>query len=120
MHQARSSREGQIANPVPKLKEARNPAHTTIAVTAQEQRVLVIRRKASAAPAVAKELSQLNSPSAVILARPIQKLPMSTTSVANVFAVRLTVLSRQTGTRSRETVIKSSPSPRKKSICTSP
>src|SRR5437764_15342955 len=108
MHQARSSREGQIANPVPKLKEARNPAHTTIAVTAQEQRVLVIRRKASAAPAVVKELSQLNSPSAVILARPIQKLPMSTTSVANVFAVRLTDLPRQTGTRNRHTVENSS------------
>src|SRR5207247_4403906 len=113
--QAGGSRKEQNANAVRKLKEARNPAHTTIAVTAQEQRVLVIRRKASAAPAVARELSQLNSPSAVILARSIQKLPMSTTSVANVFAVRLTVLSRQTGTRSRETVIKSSPSPTKKS-----
>src|SRR5215813_6350086 len=88
-HQARSSRVGQIANPVPKLKEARNPAHTTIAVTLQEQRVLSIRRKASAAPPITKELSQLNSPFAVMLARLTQKFPISTTSVDNVFAVRL-------------------------------
>ena len=118
-HQAKTSRVGQIANPAPKLKEATNPAHTTIAVTVHEQRVLAIRRKASAAPPITKEVSQLNSPFAVMLARPIQKLPMSTTSVDNVFAVRLTVLSRQTGIRSSKTVIKSSPSPTKKSICTS-
>src|SRR5437899_13022485 len=119
-HQARSSRVGQIANPVPKLKEARNPTPTTAAVVDEEQRVFSIRRKASAAPHIAKESSQLNSPFAVMLARPIQKLPMSTTSVDNVLALRLTVLSRQTGIRSSETVIKSSPSPAQKSICTSP
>src|SRR2546423_2790106 len=102
-HQARSNRVGQIANPVPKLKEARKPAHTTIAVTVREQRVLAIRRKASAAPPIAKDVSQLNSPFAVMLARASQKLPMSTTSVDNVFAVRVTVVSRQTGIRSSET-----------------
>src|SRR5438552_2501416 len=119
-HQARSSRVGQIAKPAAKLKEARNPAYTTIAVTIQEQRVLATRRKASAAPPIAKELSQLNSPFAVMLARHIQKLPMSTTSVDNVFAVRLMVLSRQIGIKRSKTVIKTSPSPAKKSICTSP
>src|SRR6266571_6498278 len=91
-HQARRSRVGQIANPVPKLKEARKPAQSTPAIVAQEQRVLVIRRKASAAPLIVEEFSQLNSPFAVMLARAIQKLPMNTTSVDNVFAVRLTVL----------------------------
>src|SRR5437867_6356227 len=99
-HQARSSKVGQIANPPPKLKEATNPAHTTIAVVVHEQRVLAIKRKASAAPFIAKEFSQLNSPLAVMLARPIQKLPMSTTSVDNVFAVRLMVLYCQIVTRS--------------------
>src|SRR6266403_3216020 len=119
-HQARRSKVGQIANPPPKLKEATNPAHTTIAMVVHERGVLAIKRKASAAPLIVKEFSQLNSPFAVMLARPIQKLPMSTKSVDNVFAVRLMVLSRQIGIRSSETVIKSSPSPTKKSICTSP
>src|SRR2546430_10078125 len=82
-HQARSSKVGQIANPPPKLKEATNPAHTTIAVVVHEQRVLAIKRKASAAPLIAKEFSQLNSPLAVMLARPIQKLPVTTTRVGN-------------------------------------
>src|SRR5262249_318232 len=115
----RSSRVGQIANPVPKLKEATNPEHITIAATIHEQRALAITRKASAAATITKEWSQLNSPFAVMLARPIQKLPMTTTSVDKVFAVRLTVLSRQTGIRRRKTVIKSRPSPTKKSTCTS-
>src|SRR5262249_53262308 len=119
-HQARSSKVGQIANPAPKLKEATNPAHTTIAVVVHEQRVFAIKRKASAAPLIVKEFSQLNSPLAVMLALPIQKLPMTTRSVDNIFAVRLMVLSRQIGIRSSETVMKSSPSPAKKSIRTSP
>src|SRR5262249_51952668 len=119
-HQERSSRVGQIANPVPKLKEARNPANTTIAVDVQELRAWPIKRKASAAPLIAKELSQLNSPLAVMVARPIQKLPTRTTSVHKVFPVRLTVLSRQTGIRSSDAVIKSSPNPAKKSVCESP
>src|SRR5438270_12730441 len=86
-HQARRSKVGQIANPPPKLKEATNPAHTTIAVAVHQQRVLAIKRKASAAPLIVKEISQLNSPSAVMLARPIQKLPVTTTSVHNVFTI---------------------------------
>src|SRR5947199_2428212 len=118
--QARSSRVGQIANPVPKLKEARNPAHSTIAVVVQEQRALAIRTKASAAPPIAKESSQLNSPFAVMVARAAQKLPRSTTSVDKLFAVRLTVSSRQIGIRSSKAVTTSSPSPAKKSIWGSP
>src|SRR6266446_6597299 len=103
-HQARTSRVGQIANPVPKLKQATKPAHTTIAIMLQEQRVLGNRRKARAAPLIAKEMSQLKSPLAVMLARPIQKLPMITTRVDNVFAVRVMLLSRHIGIRSSETV----------------
>src|SRR5262245_50407699 len=119
-HQARSSKVGQMANPAPKLKEATNPAHTTITAVAHEQRILAIKRKASTAPFIVKEFSQLNSPFAVMLARPIQKLPMSKTSVDNVFAVTLMVLSSQIGIRSKQTVIKNSPSPAKKSVYTSP
>src|SRR6516164_2172726 len=119
-HQARRSRVGQIANPVPKLKEAIKPAHSTLAIVVQERRVLATKRKASAAPLIAKEFSQLNSPFAVMLARPIQKLPRSITSVPKLFAVRLTPLSRQTAIRSSETVVKSSATPAEKSICESP
>src|SRR5215831_9107566 len=120
MHQARSSRVGQIANPVPKLKEATNPADTTVAIVIQEQRALAITTKASAAPPIAKESSQLNSPFAVMVARAIQKLPRSTTSVDKLFAVRLTVSSRQIGIRSSKAVTRSNPSPAKKSIWPSP
>src|SRR5215813_8003356 len=119
-HQARSSKVGQMANPAPKLKEATNPAHTTITAVAHEQRILAIKRKASTAPFIVKEFSQLNSPFAVMLARPIQKLPRSITSVPKLFAVRLTPLSRQTAIRSSETVVKSSATPAEKSICESP
>src|SRR2546428_6901894 len=87
-HQARRSKVGQIANPPPKLKEATNPAHTTMAVVVHEQRVLAIKRKASAAPLIAKEFSQLNSPLAVMLARAIPKIPMTTTSVDNCFSIK--------------------------------
>src|SRR6516164_3249557 len=120
IHQARSSRVGQIANPVPKLKEETSPADTTTAVVVKELRVLASKRTASAALLIVKEFSQLNSPFAVMLARPIQKLPRSTTSVPKLFAVRLTPLSRQTAIRSSETVVKSSATPAEKSICESP
>src|SRR5262249_57556959 len=102
--------------PQQKLKEAKNRGEVKSGVVVHEQRVPAIKRKASAAPLIAKEFSQLNSPLAVMLARPIQKLPVITTSVDNVFAVSVMVLSRQIGIRSSETVIKSSPSPTKKSI----
>ena|SRR6266478_5050844 len=116
-HQAKNRRVGQIAKPVPKLKEATNPAHTIIGIVAQNRPVFGIKRKASAAPAIVKEFSQLKPPDAVILARAIQKLPTITTRVDKVFAVRLTVLSRQTGIRSSKAVIKSSTRPAKKSTC---
>src|SRR5207253_11290895 len=93
-HQARRSKVGQIANPPPKLKEATNPAHTTIAVVVHEQRVLAIKRKASAAPLIEKEFSQLNSQLAVMMAQPNRKLTVSTTRVDNVLLISLMVLSR--------------------------
>src|ERR1041385_8767595 len=105
-YQASSNRVGQMAKPAPKLKEATKPAQIAITVMLKEQRVLGNRRKPSAAPAIAKEVSQLKSPLAVMLARPIQKLPMTITKVDNIFAVRVMLLSRHTGIRSSATVIK--------------
>src|SRR6266508_624345 len=119
-HQARRSRVGQIARPVPKLNEATNPAHTTIRVAndqAELPHIFGRRRNASAAPAITREPIELNPPDVVIEARAIQKLPTITTRVAMALAVRPTVSSRQTRISSSATVIKSSTSPAKKSGC---
>src|SRR6266478_795555 len=118
-HQARRSSVGQIARPVPKLKEATNPAHTTIRVANDDQADLMHifgrRRTASVALAIASEQIELNPPDAVIGARAIQKLPTITTRVAMALAVRPTVSSRQTRISSSATVTRSSTSPAKKS-----
>src|SRR5437867_8201087 len=123
-HKARNSRVGQIAKPVPKLKEATKPAHNTIRVAGNDRSMLTPifgrRRKARTAPTVTKEHIQLNPPDPVIGPRPIQKLPTITTRVAMTLAVRPTVLSRQTGISSSVKVRKSSISPAMKSNSWSP
>src|SRR4029453_3063675 len=90
-HQARKSRVGQIARPVPKLKEATNPAHNTIGVAGQmlaaPTRIFGRKRTASKAPTITREHIALNPPDAVIGPRAIQKLPTITTSVAIALAV---------------------------------
>jgi len=123
-HHASNSRVGQVASPLPQLKEATNPAHTTITVAGKNRvdpaHIVGNRRKARAAPAIAKEFSQLKPPDAVIAARPIQKLPTITTRVDMIFAVRPTVLSRQIGVSSSAAVITSSATPAMKSGSWSP
>ena len=99
-HKARNSRVGQIARPVPKLKEATNPAHITIRVAGNDRVDLTPifgrRRKARAAPTITKEHIQLNPPDPVIGPRTIQKLPTIITRVAVTLAARPSVSSRQT------------------------
>ncbi len=123
-HHASNRRVGQVASPLPQLKEATNPAHTTITVAGNNRvdlaHIVGSRRKARAAPAIAKEFSQLKPPDAVIAARPIQKLPTITTRVDMIFAVRPTVLSRQIGVSSSDAVITSSATPAMKSGSWSP
>src|SRR5262245_38812469 len=79
-HHASNSRVGQIASPLPQLNEATNPEHTTNTLPGNNgacvmAHILSSRRKAKAAPTIAKEFSQLKPPDVVITARPIQKLP---------------------------------------------
>ena len=117
-HHPRNRSVGQIATPAPKLKDATSPANITISIGCKSPVPLADifgrKRKASAPPAITKEFSQLKPPEAVITDRPIQKLPTIMTSVDILFAVRLTVLSRQIGINSSDAVIKSSASPTKK------
>ena len=123
-HHASNTRVGQVARPSAQLKEATNPAHTTITVAGNDRvglaHIVGSRRKARAAAAIANEFSQLKPPDVVIVARPIQKLPTITTRVDMIFAVRPTVLSCQTGVSSSDAVITSSAAPAMKSGSWSP
>src|SRR4029453_807330 len=116
-HKDKNNSVGKMSKPVPKLKEARNPAHIISSIVARDWDDFRSNKKASAAPAIVKEFIQLRPPDEVILARAIQKLPTITTRVDKVFAVRLTVLSHKIGIKAREVVIKSRASPVKKSSC---
>src|SRR5438552_6769512 len=84
-HHASNTRVGQVARPSAQLKEATNPAHTTITVAGNDRvglaHIVGSRRKARAAAAIANEFSQLKPPDVVIVDRPIQKLQTITTRV---------------------------------------
>src|SRR4029453_1683606 len=96
-HQAKTNRAGQIAKPVPKLKEATKPATSRMRVAGHtfdpSARIFGRGKTATARLAVPREHIELNPPGSVIAPRAIQKLLTTTTIVVTIFVVRPTVSS---------------------------